>query len=138
MSTYNPKNWNCILGGHLLEGWGDSTVISITKDSETSEDMVGVDGEVVVGIVHDNRATGEITLMRTSPSNKILSDLYNAFKDSPNGHYVAFRLVNRAGSSEHKAAKAWVLKAPDPTLEKSPTTVTWKIRMANLKETHAE
>jgi len=139
MQTYDPKNWDLVLGGNLITGWGDNTFISITKESEAYEDAAGVDGEVVRGRKHDERATLEITLMRTSASNQILSDMYNLGRQSANGEDIfSARLVNREGSSEHKAAEAWVQDAPAVSLEGGPNTTTWKVRLAKYKENHAD
>jgi len=136
-SHYNPKNWDLVFAGYLIEGFGTNTFISITKDAETFTDVVGVDGRVVRGHMHDERATMEITLMQTSPSNRILSDLHAASRAAPNGEDVAaLRLVNRTGTDEHKAAEAWILDPPDLSLESGPTERVWKIRMAQYKATH--
>jgi hypothetical protein len=72
--------------------------------------------------------------MSTSPSNKLLSALYNADIKSPNGMGVGPLLIrNTQGATVFIGTKAWIQKMPKTTLGKNMGDKEWKIRVAKLE-----
>ncbi len=74
-----------MFNGIPIEGFAEDDCIDIEFDSEGYQDQVGADGRVVRYKSADQRATITFSIMATSPSNKLLSAMYNADLKSPSG-----------------------------------------------------
>jgi len=137
MRTYDPKNYDLIIGDRLITGFGEGTFISISSESPGFSDKVGVDGEVVRTRSHDRRATLTITLMASSEANDFLSALYAQDRDGANGEgVVSASVVNREGSDEYRASQAWIMDDPDPSFEAEVGEREWQIRLADYRPIH--
>jgi hypothetical protein len=72
--------------------------------------------------------------MSTSPSNKLLSAMYNADIKSPNGIGVGPLLIrNTQGATVFMGTQAWIQKMPKTTLGKNMGDKEWIIRVAKLE-----
>jgi Protein of unknown function (DUF3277) len=118
---YDPEDYSVIFNGIPIEGFAEDDCIDIEFDSEGYQDQVGADGRVVRYRSSDQRATITFSLMATSPSNKLLSAMYNADIKSPNGVTVF------AGT------QSWIQKMPKSTLGQKLGNREWKIRVAKLE-----
>lgn len=107
---------------------------TIEFDSEGYQDQVGADGRVVRYKSNDQRATITFSLMATSPSNKLLSAMYNADLKSPNGLGVGPLLIrDTRGVTVFAGTQAWIQKMPKSTLGQKLGNRDWKIRVAKLE-----
>ena len=137
-TTYDPKQVDVIVGGYRIEGFGESSMVSISRETNPFSDKVGVDGEVARAKMYDRRATMTITLMQTSRSNEDLQTLFDADYAAPNGAgIVGVRVVDRSsGNTVFEAKSAWVQKDPDVSFESEVTEREWEIRLADYTPTH--
>ena len=137
LKTYDPRQFDVIVAGRLMDGFGATSKVTIEPESAGFEDAVGVDGKVTRSRKHDRRATMTITLMQTSESNEILAALYEADRDAPNGEGVfSVRVVDKAGTSVFTGSKAWIMQDPNVELADTATEREWQIRIADYKPTH--
>ena len=75
---YSPIDVEIVIAGlHTITGVADGTFVSITKDVEPFETERAMDGSIQRIYKHDEGFKLEITLAQSSPSNNILSALYN-------------------------------------------------------------
>lgn len=140
--TYDPGQVDVIIGGYRIEGFGESSMITITRDSDLFTDKVGVDGEVSASKMYDRRAEMEITLMQTSRSNEDLQTLLDADYAAPNGAgVVGVRVVDRSSvdgnNTVFKARSARVTRDPDVSFENEASERTWKIRIYDYEPKHS-
>ncbi len=134
LEQYDPENYSVVFNGIPIEGFAGDNFIEIEFDSEGYQDEIGADGHVVRYKSCDQRATITFNLMSTSPSNKLLSALYNADTKSPNGMGVGPLLIrNTQGATVFLGTKAWIQKMPKTTLGKNMGDKEWKIRVAKLE-----
>lgn len=77
MFTFDIKNVNLVVGGQIITGFAEGSVINAEKLEDNFSEHVGVKGEVT--IAETNNETGEITvnLKNTSPSVSYLNSLAN-------------------------------------------------------------
>lgn len=77
MQTYDIKEVHLIIGGQVITGFAEGTVIEVSKLEDNFTEHVGVKGEVT--IAETNNETGEVsvTLKNTSPSVAYLNSLAN-------------------------------------------------------------
>lgn len=131
---YDPDNYSVIFNAIPIEGFAEDDFIDIEFDSEGYQDLIGADGHVVRYKSCDQRATITFTLMATSPSNKLLSAMYNADIKSPNGLGVGPLLIrDTQGLTVFAGTQAWIQKMPKSTLGQKLGNKEWKIRVAKLE-----
>ncbi|MGH7250053.1 MAG: phage structural protein [Minisyncoccia bacterium] len=115
-------------------GFAEDDCIDIEFDSDDYQDQMGADGRVVRYKSNDQRASSTFSLMATSPSNKLLSAMYNADIKAPNGMGVGPILIrDTRGVTVFIGAQAWIQKMPKSTLGQKLGNREWKIRVAKLE-----
>lgn len=135
--TYDPKLFDIIWGGILMDGFAEGTKLTIASEVEGFSDTVGVDGEVTRNRMHDRRATATLSLMQTSATNDRLSAAYENDRNAINGAGVgSFRVVDRAGTTVYEASKAWISNDPDVEISTEATTREWTFRLADYRPLH--
>jgi hypothetical protein len=131
---YSPDDYSVIFNGIPIEGFSEGDVIDVEYDTEGFQDEIGCDGHVVRYRSCDQRATITFTLMAGSPSNKLLSAMYNADIKSPNGIGVGPLLIrDTQGVSVFAGSQAWIQKMPKVTLGQKLGNREWVIRVAKLE-----
>lgn len=134
LEHYDPQDYSVTFNGIPIEGFDGDDFIDIEFDSEGYQDDVGADGHVVRYKSCDQRASITFTLMATSPSNKLLSAMYNADIKAPNGIGVGPILIrNTQGATVFMGTQAWIQKMPKSTLGPKLGSREWKIRVAKLE-----
>ncbi|MGH7249648.1 MAG: phage protein, partial [Minisyncoccia bacterium] len=79
-------------------------------------------------------ATITFTLMASSPSNALLSAMYNADIKSPNGIGVGPLLIrDTRGVTVFAGTQAWIQRMPKTTLGSKIANREWVIRVAKLE-----
>jgi len=140
MANDTIKVWNSdevviSLGPVILEsGFAEDEFIRLEQDSDDTEDVVGVDGEVVVSRTNDRRATLNFILMQTSIGNDGLTTLANLTRTAPGmaGAIQPMLIKDLNGRSLFTAQNAWVAASPPVSMAKKATPREWKIRIASL------
>jgi hypothetical protein len=134
LEQYDPQDYSVTFNGIPIEGFDGDDFIDIEFDSEGYQDDIGADGHMVRYKSCDQRATITFTLMATSPSNKLLSAIYNADIKAPNGIGVGPILIrNTQGATVFMGGQAWIQKMPKSTLGPKLSSREWKIRVAKLE-----
>lgn len=132
---YNSDEILVSVGPVICEtGFGEDEFVRIEQDSDDTEDVVGVDGEVVVSRTNDRRATVTIILMQTSIANDGLTTLSNFVRTAPGmvGGVGPFIVKDLIGRALYTAQNSWVAKPPNVSFAKKATPREWKVRVANL------
>jgi len=143
MATDNVRVWNAdeiviSIGPVILEsGFGEDEFIRLEQETDDTEDVVGVDGEVTVSRTNDRRATLTFTLQQTSSGNDGLSALSNLTRSAPGmvGAIQPFIIKDLNGRSLYTAQNAWVAAPPPVSFARTGQPREWKIRIANLVRT---
>lgn len=134
VEQYDPADYSVIFNAIPIQGFDTNDYIDIEFDSDGYQDDVGVDGQVIRYKSCDQRATVTFTLMAYSPSNKLLSAMYNADIKSPNGLGVGPLLIrDTRGVTVFAGAQAWIQKMPKSTMGPKIGNREWKIRVAKLE-----
>ncbi len=132
-SYYDPDQVVILAAGARIQGFADGEYITVEQVSDGFQDVVGTDGEVARSKSNDRRATVTIKLLQTSPSNDVLSAIHRADLDAPNGAGVfAFQMMDLQGTSIVHGAKAWIVKFPDTSMDRTAKSREWQIRIATV------
>lgn len=131
---YDPDQISIIFGDYEIIGYADGEFVTIDNMSDAFTDVVGTDGQVSRSKGTDRRATVVFKLMQTSESNAILSQIHNADRDTPGGAGVLpIKIMDRIGGATYQGEHAWIVKAPAVSLDRSPTSREWTVRVARLE-----
>lgn len=135
MTTFfDPAQFPIVLGGVQMQGFSESNMCKFEFETESFSDVVGVDGDVTRSKSMDRRAKLTVYLMQTSPTNDLLSAMYNAGRVGTNGgDVVAARVENVNGRLVIAGPEAWIMDTPKPTYGKTAAEYEWVIRIANCE-----
>lgn len=126
-SFYNPAAVDASLGGRILEGFAEGTMIDIEWPKDDYEMKVGTKGDVGVARIIDPTATVTIRLLQTSPSNDALSSLRtSSLAAGASGFAADFSMRDRSGTSIVQG-KAFVMKRPNLTMSNTVEAREWKL-----------
>jgi hypothetical protein len=124
---YSPSDVVISIAGlHTVAGLADGTFINISKDVDPFEVQRAMDGSIQRIYRHDEGFQLDITLAQSSPSNNILSALYNIDTVTQLGKFPVF-ITDGRGSTKFFALTAWVDRLPDTTFASTLETRNWRL-----------
>lgn len=127
-TSYNSRDYTCIVGTDAIEGFAEGTGISVTWESDLTSDQAGMNGDVVVSDLNDRRATVTITLLATSASNASLNARAQFGIKGP------FELRNvRTGELAVFSEWCWVQAMPQIDIAAEASPRAWVIRLSNAQ-----
>lgn len=123
------------VGGFPIEsGFADGEFLRVEQAEDGFLTVVGTDGSVTRSKSNNRMATVTIILMSSSDGNAILSTLHNTDLKASNGAGVVPILIrDRQGTTLMAGAKAWVIKAPDASFDRTATPREWTIGVADFE-----
>ncbi len=124
VKTYDPKAVVVTFNGIPITGFTDGDFVQVAVANDAFAKKVGANGEVGRARSNDDTAEVTITLMQTSPSNKLLSDVHNLDKATGAGK-GPLSIKDLNGESVWYFPDAWIKKAPDFTRGKEIADVAW-------------
>ena len=86
--NYDVRDQTTIVDGNIISGYASDSAVNITFNSDHYTFQPGIDGEITRSRTNDNSATITVSLMQTSESNKIFSDLAKKDKESNSGRFT--------------------------------------------------
>jgi hypothetical protein len=129
--SFDPSNVILTFASTTIIGFAKGTMIKVSLDSPQYTDEVGANGDVVRVKNNDERASIEIDLMGSSPSNDFLSA--RAILDKLSGTGKApVEITDLNGRSIHKGLDCWVEKMADAEYGTEATGRAWKLRVGRL------
>lgn len=130
---YDSNQVQVAFAGVPVQGYADGDFLTITYETDAFTSVVGTDGEVSRSKSNDRRATVEVILMSTSPTNDLFSAIHLADLNTPGGAGVGALLVTDLnGTSLFTSGNAWVVKAPDVTYGREANERTWTLQVDSL------
>lgn len=125
LSTYSPSDVTITLAGiHAVTGYADGTFVRIKKDIKPFAKVRAMDGEIARQYFDDAGYKVELTLMQSSPTNNILSMLYNVDTVTHMGKIPLF-IKDTRGQTSFLAGTAWIEEIPEVTFGAELDTRTW-------------
>lgn len=139
MSRYSFLDCNCSLigpGGSLSlgSGAGDSEEgITITRTEDKNTMTTGADGEVMHSLHGGNSGLITVRLLKTSPMNAALMEMYN-YQKSTSGRWGQnqFRVSDLARGDVHSSSETAFAKVPDITYAKEGGHNDWTFHAGQL------
>lgn len=132
VQTYDPKDVTVSVDGQILTGFGEE-VVAAERENPQVEDLAGAQGDVARVMTNDKRGVITISLLPTSPSNLILSNLANL--DGVDGANKIFPLIikDNRGADVLQAEDAWISQPPRTVYNKNIEIREWTLRAGKLE-----
>lgn len=131
---YDSNQVQVAFAGVPVQGYADGDFLTINHEADAFSDVVGTDGQVSRSKTNDRRATVEIILMSTSPTNDLFSAIYKADLEAPGGAGVGSFLVTDLNGTSLYTGQGWIMRAPDVTYGREANERTWTLRIDSLVE----
>lgn len=122
---YSPSEVTVSIAGlHTVTGYADGTFIKISKEMKPFETQRAMDGTKQRLYHYDEGYKLELTLAQSSPSNNVLSTLYNIDAAT---RMMKFPIVINDGSGQTSffSMTSWIEQIPDVTFSNQMETRTW-------------
>lgn len=125
LPTYSPSDVVISLAGmHTVTGYAGETFIKIIKTARPFEKSRAMNGEISRLYTEDSTYRLELTLMQSSPTNNILSMLYNIDSATRVGKFPLF-IRDTRGQTTFLSATTWIEQLPDVTFSNGMEMRTW-------------
>ena len=131
LKTYDPGQVSVILGGKIMSGFSEGSLIKVSRNVDAYTLKIGTDGEGVRTRLRDKSGKIEIMLMQSSDSNDILS-AYALADEANNSGTIPFLMRDASGRTVVSAATAWVKKISDVEMGKEVKDHTWVLETDEL------
>ena len=129
--TYSFKHTNINVGSSKMGGFGEEGGVAIARGEGKWVSTVGADGRVSRSYVASTAGTVAITLMQTSESNAILSQLLATDTKTLRAQ-VPLAIRDTLGGSVYTSTDAWLQGPPEVSLNKGVEEYTWTFDCADL------
>lgn len=129
--TYDPSQFQLIVGGIPLSGYADGTFIEVERDEAMWNKVTGADGITSRAKTSNKAGQVRVTLAQTSPSNDVMSALAVA-DELTNAGVFPVLLKDGSGRSVVASSAAWVQQMPTAEFSKEITNRTWIIDCAGM------
>jgi len=131
VKTYDPAAIAIIFAGIPFDGYGDGTFVTIARDNPSFNSIVGSNGEGARAKSNDQSGTVVVTLLQTSNTNALLSEISRI--DELTGDGVHPLLVkDNSGTTIYQAETAWLEKPADAEFAREITNREWTIKTDKL------
>ena len=128
--AFDPAQVNVTVMGQTIVGFGEEKV-TVERSNPGWELTVGADGDATRVKSNDLSGTITITLQQTSPSNNLLSTLFE-IDDQDDSGVVNCLIKDNKGFTYVEAKKAYVEKLPEASFAKTHSDRVWVLRCHNL------
>lgn len=128
IASYDPKKVNLVINGRIITGFGDSSMISVTRNEDVVTTAVGVKGDVTYNENANESGNIELTLSGTSSSLSYLRNLAVKRRELS----VMIADANDASAVNIAEDRCRLLKPPDLERAKEIGSATLNIFVPSL------
>lgn len=133
-STYDPSQVSIVFSGVLMDGLGEDTFLTLSRNAESFTTTVGVDGKVTRNKILDESGTFTITLQSSSNVNDQLSAIYNLDRLTPGGAGVGpLTIRDNSGRTLLHCPEAWIQAPPELEFSQEAGDVEWTIAFSKIE-----
>lgn len=130
VNTYNPSDVYLILCGYQCSGWQD---ITIERSTPSFKHVKGIRGKHTRIRDVDTSAIITITVIQTSETNDILSDILEQDLESGTGR-LEIMLVDKSGNTLVSSIEAYITGYPTKTFSDTVEFLPWVIQCQSTED----
>ena len=130
--TFDAKKVQVIFNGLSISGFADGTFANVEREEQGFTKVTGADGFTSRSKSNNRSGSVTITLLQTSPSNDVLSNILAQDELNANAVYP-LTIKDLSGESLYFTSTAWIQKAPTIQYGKEINSVEWIIDCSDLQ-----
>lgn len=123
VNTYSPTDLNLSFGGYSIAGWDN---ITITRNAPSFITVRGIRGKHTRIPSGDTSATITISILQTSPSNDVLSEVH-ALDIEQGTSRLSLMLKDSSGNSVFSSDEGYIVSFPEVTFSGGFEYRSWNI-----------
>lgn len=132
IKTFAPQEVRISWGGLPITGLADGEFVTITPNSDNTEEVVGAQGDVALTKIANYTGTVTITLLQNSETNLYLSNLYAAEQRASDVVRATMTITDPSGSTLYECRDTH-MKTPAPvTLSDGQNSKVWTFFVSNM------
>lgn len=130
VNTYNPSDVYLIIAGHICTGWNE---ISIEKSTPNFKFVKGIRGKNTRVQDLDTSAIINITLLQTSQTNDLLSEIHRLDIEEGTGR-IELSIVDKSGTTAINSIEAYIENYPPKSFKDEFEPVSWSIQCQSTND----
>lgn len=127
LANYSPDEVNCLAFGIPLDGFGDGTFITVSKDKVPFGTIETADGSVSRIYTNSQTYTISLTFHRGSTSNDVLTKLWQLDEITQRGKFPLL-IKDLSGTDLFFSTNTWIEGIPNMVQSTNFDTRTWVLR----------
>ena len=132
IKTYSPQEVKISWGGFPLTGFADGEFVTITPNSDLTDEVVGSQGDVALTKIANWTGTVTITLLQNAECCLYLSGIYAAQQRAADIVRENMTIVDPSGSTLYECRDTHMKTASSVTLSDSQNAKTYTFFVSNL------
>lgn len=130
VNTYNPSDVYLIICGHQCESWQE---ITVERSTPSFKHIKGIRGKHTRVRDVDSSAIITITVMQTSETNDILSEVHRLDIESGTGR-LEITLMDKSGTTLISSIEAYIPNYPAKTFSDTIEFIPWTIQCQSTED----
>jgi hypothetical protein len=132
IKTYAPQEVKIAWGGFPFSGFADGEFVTITPNSDLTDEVVGAQGDVALTKIANWTGMVTITLLQNAECNIYLSNLYSAQQRSPDIIRENMTITDPSGSTLYECRDAHMKTAAPVSLGDGQNAKQWIFFVSDL------
>jgi hypothetical protein len=132
IKTYSPKAVGINWGGVPFYGFADGEFVTITPNSDLTDEVVGAQGDVALTKIANSTGTVTVTLLQNAETNLYLSNIYAAQHEANDIVRENMTIVDPSGSTLYECRDTHLKTAAAVTLSDGQNAKTWTFFVSKM------
>jgi hypothetical protein len=132
IKTYAPQEVRISWAGLPLTGFADGEFVTITPNSDLTDEVVGAQGDLALTKIANWTGTVTITLLQNAETNLYLSNIYAAQQRAADVVRENLTIVDPSGSTLYECRDAHLKTAAPVTLSDGQNAKSWVFFVGNM------
>jgi hypothetical protein len=132
IKTYAPQNVKIAWGGFPLTGFADGEFVTITPNSDLTDEVIGAQGDLALTKIANWTGTVTITLLQNSECNLYLSGIYAAQQRAADIVRATMTITDPSGSTLYECRDTHMKTAAPVTLSDGQNSKQWTFFVGNM------
>ena len=132
IQTYAPQNVRIAWGGFPFNGFAEGEFVTITPNSDLTDEVVGAQGDVALTKIANYTGTVTVTLLQNAETNLYLSNIYAAQQRADDIVRENLTITDPSGSTLYECRDTHLKTAAPVTLSDGQNAKTWTFFVSNM------
>ena len=132
LNHYDPSSVKMAWNGINIVGPAEGSFLTVTPNADATNETVGSHGDVAITLNPDNTGTMTLRLLQNSPTNQLLSAIYNLQQLGTNFPVSIFSVIDESASNVGIFLDVHIKRPPDIEFADDTTPKEWMFFISNM------